>query len=127
MDLTDILFSKPFIGNSGEGGGSSNVETATIEITVTDSTPTITSGEFPDWCTTANSDYIYGRAYWNDIETVFLGVFSMEGTQIVTFIESGFQYGVATDLSLIVIGEDEPTPLTGDCIIKITLIYMPEE
>ena len=64
MDLTDILFSKPFIGSSGEGGSGSNVETATIEITVTDSTPTITSGEFPDWCTEQIVNIFMEKLFW---------------------------------------------------------------
>lgn len=58
MDLTDILFSKPFIGSGG--GGGSNVETATIVITANEETYTITSGAFPDWFTPENFASIYG-------------------------------------------------------------------
>ena len=59
MDLYDILIAKKLAGGGGGGGG--NVETATIVITVTNGTATITSGAFPDWCTADNNMNIYGQ------------------------------------------------------------------
>ena len=137
MDLTDILFSKPFIGSSGEGGSGSNVETATIEITVTDSTPTITSGEFPDWCTEANSEHIYGKTVLENVyisgasegvtgTVIVVGVVSMETTDGVLNIvpETGYGFAVAKDLSYV--GGFTNDQVTSGKLI-ITLIHMPKK
>ena len=60
MDLTDILFSKPFIGSqSGEDSGGSNTN-GMIKQTITIEDGVVTSGEFPDWLISENSDYIFG-------------------------------------------------------------------
>ena len=133
MDLTDILFSKPFIGSSG-GGGGSNVETATIEITVTDSTPAITSGEFPDWCTEANSEHIYGEI---NLENVYINGKGASGRLVVYEVISnggkeaviggdkmGNKFVVAKDLSYV--GSYGNTPATSGTL-TINLIYMPED
>lgn len=139
MDLTDILFSKPFIG-SGGGGESSNVETATIVITVTDSTPAITSGEFPDWCTVANSNNIYGKAELDGCYYIYEGeeyeyengpygiqaVMQEENYTMITSYggEDGAAVRVALDLSFAGYG---PNAQFSRGTITINLIYMPEE
>lgn len=136
MDLTDILFSKPFIGSSG-GGGSSNVETATIVITVTDGTPEITSGEFPEWCTGANNDYIYGKiilseAYIGEAEcNGVAGIAVVNNQDNKTGIIGGGYISssptcpvITTDLSVV---REMSDGSFESGTITIDLVYMPEE
>ena len=139
MDLSDILFSKPFIGSSGGGGG--NAETATIVITVTNRTPTITSGAFPEWCTVANSNNIYGKAeldgvYFYDPTTGeefeydygFFGIQAVEQVENNTMVTSwggcnnGSPVQIALDLSLVGGGPNYPF---AKGTITINLVYIP--
>lgn len=127
--------------DTGGGGGGSNVETATIEIAVADGTPAITSGEFPEWCTAENSDYIYGKIGIKDVYigdntiedalSILIGIVAVDGLEIFTSAtQTG--YGVLQfpkELSSILL--DAPAPNTSGQITRgtltITLIYMPEE
>ncbi len=128
MDLTDILFSKPFIGSSGGGGGSSNIETATIEITVTDGTPAITSGEFPDWLTAENDENIFGKVKEGYSVYGITGIVDMYGK--VAIIASALStkadnIAIAKDLSAV--ANANTTDVYEEGIFQITLLYMPEE
>ena len=136
MNFYDILFARKLAGGSG-GGGGGNAETATIVITVTDGTPAITSGAFPDWCTAENSDYIYGKTIFEGnitIETGLIKIYAKE--ELSTPADVLFFYGceeaqqdspqffyVLADGSIVTLNFKP----SDDGTITITLIYMPEE
>lgn len=126
MDLTDILFSKPFIGSSGGGGGSgSNVETATIEVTVTDSTPAITSGEFPDWLTSENGENIFGKVKTEPRVYGINNIVDEYGTVVIiaSALSSGADnIAIAKDLSAV--GNPNTGAVYEEGIFQITLLYL---
>ena len=132
LSLADIdeREGEPESGGSGGGGGeSSSAETATIEITVTDGTPAITSGEFPDWCTESNTDYIFGELVntgMDDYEDSRFGEYRIshyESQTIIEFANSGDTAVLSTDLTIFIISGEDITSGT----LTVTLIYMPEE
>lgn len=130
MDLYDILIAKKLAGGSG-GGGGGNVETATIEIAVTDGAPTITSGAFPDWCTSANNDCIYGGLaaqniiigtdHFDDTRFGKYEIFYYESKTIIAFSSGGDEAELAIDLTSLMI--DGANITSGS--LTVTLIYMP--
>ena len=138
MDLYDILIAKKLAGGSG-GGGGGNVETATIEISITNSTPTITSGEFPEWCTEENSDYIYGRVLIWHCTSGKMTMSGDYGIQSVKLNQQGITGVVASAAAGLVMTEGI-TPIigtkleyVGDSVygpyesgtVTVTLVYVP--
>jgi hypothetical protein len=139
MNFYDILLAKKLAGGGGGGGG--NAETATIEISITNSTPTITSGEFPEWCTAENSDYIFGKVkLWQCItgESEWYGEY---GIQSVKLNQQGIT-GVVASASAGLVMTTGLTPIIGTKLeyvgdfvygiyesgtVTVTLVYVPAE
>ncbi len=144
MDLTDILFSKPFISSSSGGSDGSNIETATIVFTVTgeNGAATVTSGEIPDWCTPANSDNIYGNVIINgatehgtfeNCDGKVIGVRIFANSPYEIWALEGI-YGMSSGRSIPFVTLDSTYMLMGEEInnlpflsgsLTFNLIYMP--
>ena len=128
--------------NSIEEIPSGGANTAVIDIDVANGTATITSGEFPYWCTGINSDYIWGTIYINngfvagdidnsaDIECRVSRIFTDEGISGVEgiSINNWLRFGIITDLSMIgfIVDSDQNpnsfVPMTSGTF-EIILIY----
>lgn len=138
MNFYDILFARKLAGGSG-GGGGGNAETATIVISITNSTPTITSGEFPEWCTAENSDYIYGRVLIWHCTSGEMTMSGDYGIQSVKLNQQGITGVVASAAAGLVMTEGI-TPIIGTKLeyvgdfvygpyesgtVTVTLVYVP--